>query len=70
MSAILMQRYILGKPADASPIMPQHVALTDEEGNAVLGKLDKLPDGATVKATAAAYNALVDALVAAGLASE
>ena len=65
---MLVQKYVVHDPADASPLLPQHVALEASDG-VLLGELTKLPASTTVAATSAAYNELVDRLVALGLAT-
>ena len=66
----MVQRFFVHKPEEASPICPGKVALLAEDGGALLGALPKLGDKATAAQAREAYNALVDALVKAGLAYE
>lgn len=65
----MVQKYILHKPAEASPIMPADVALVSQDGGYALGRLSKLSEGrkATVADLTKAYNALLDRLGAACL---
>ena len=68
MTKKLVQRYIVCNPEEASRHLPQNVALTDANGGALLGTLQKAESDTTLKQLKARYNALVDALAAAGLA--
>ena len=68
--ANLVQKFVVHPASDASPLLPQHVALVGEDGAAPLGELAELgSDDLTVVSVKEAHNALVAALVAAGLAS-
>nr|WP_314638668.1 hypothetical protein [uncultured Olsenella sp.] len=67
MADYLVQKFVVHEPADASPILPQHVALAGKDG-APLGKLGLLHKGTKVAELVDAHNALLRALASIGLA--
>ena len=70
MANVIVQKMVVHGAQDASRILPGHVALVGEGGGALLGELPRLGgDATTVASVREAHNALVGALVAAGLAT-
>jgi hypothetical protein len=64
----MVQKYYVRPASEASPILPASIALVNDDDGSLLGQLEDLPEKATVKEVAAAYNALVVALRQAHLA--